>query len=73
MESPEKKYPVLYYDMDNTDIDILIAVQEQLKAYFEREKVPFIFLPKELTMGWQTKDETIDYLERLIKEVKKWE
>lgn len=76
MESLEKKYPVLYYDLDsetNLTPDFLADLSKQLDEYFKREKVPFIVLPKTTNLKWITKEDAIEQLEKILEEVKTWE
>ena len=69
----EKKYPVLYYDLETTDYDILIELATQLREYFKRENVPFILLPKQTTMKWLTKEEALEQIEKLKEYVETWQ
>ena len=76
MELSEKKYPVLYYDLDsetNLTPDFLVDLSKQLEEYFKREKVPFIVLPKTTNLKWITKEDAIEQLENMLAEVKSWE
>lgn len=70
----EKKFPVLYYDLDIADLDLVQQISNQLAEYFQREKVPFILLPKDvMTLKLLSKKEALDKLRDIIKEVESWE
>lgn len=69
----EEKYPVLYYDLETTDYDILTELAAQLREYFERENVPFILLPKQTNMKWLTKEEALEQIEKLKEYVETWQ
>ena len=72
----EKKYPVLYYDLDdleNFSPDFIVDIGQQLADYFKREKVPFILIPKVTNLKWITKEDAIEQLETMLEEVKTWE
>jgi hypothetical protein len=70
----EKKYPVLYYDLSTTDVDIVAGLSKQLTEYFQKEKVPFILLPKDIMeLKWLSKEETLEHLRNIIKEVEEWQ
>ena len=70
----EKKYPVLYYDLSTTDVDTVAELSKQLTEYFEREKVPFILLPKDvMVLKWLNKEEVLCFLKNIIEEVEKWQ
>ena len=70
----EKKFPVLYYDLDIADLDLVQQISNQLAEYFQREKVPFILLPKDvMTLKLLSKKEALDKLRDIMKEVESWE
>ena len=70
----EKKFPVLYYDLDTVDIELVQQIVNQLADYFQREKVPFVLLPKDvITLKFVSKKETLDKLRDIMKEVESWE
>ena len=70
----EKKFPVLYYDLDIADLDLIYQISNQLTEYFNREKVPFILLPKDvMTLKLLSKKEALDKLRDIMKEVESWE
>ena len=76
MEGNEKKYPVLYYNLEDADDftpDFLMNVGKQLSEYFKRDNVPFIMLPKVTNLQWITKEDAIEQLEEMLNEVKTWE
>jgi len=70
----EKRYPVLYYDMNNVDKETLLKLSDQLGKYFDRENVPFILLPKDIMeLKWLPKEEALNLLNKIVEEVKSWE
>lgn len=70
----EKKFPVLYYDLDTVDIELVQQIVNQLDDYFQREKVPFVLLPKDvITLKFVSKKEALDNLKEIMKEVESWE
>lgn len=74
MEDNEKKYPVIYYDLNATDLETVQEISDQVAAYFEREKVPFILLPKDvMVLKWLNKEEVLYFLKNIIKEVEEWQ
>lgn len=68
----EEKYPVLYYDLGNIDLEILRELADQLEEYFKRENVPFILLPKQMDMEWITKEEALKRIESIKEYVETW-
>lgn len=68
----EKKYPVLYYDLANIDLESLHELADGLQEYFKRENVPFILLPKQTNLNWLTKKEALEQIEKLKKYVETW-
>ena len=71
MES--KVYPVLYYDMEQSDMTLLMKVFEQLDKFFQRENIPFLCLPKETNLKYMTKEEAINEINKLMEYVETWE
>ena len=69
----EEKYPVLYYDLETTNLDALTELAAQLREYFKRENVPFILLPKQTNMKWLTKKEALEQIEKLKEYVETWQ
>ena len=70
----EKKFPVLYYDLDIADVELVQQISNQLSNYFQREKIPFILLPKDvMTLKLLSKKEALDKLRDIMKEVESWE
>ena len=69
----EKEYPVLYYDLETTNLDVLTELVTQLKEYFKRENIPFILLPKQTNMKWLTKKEALEQIEKLKEYVETWQ
>ena len=69
----DKKYSVLYYDVENTDLDYLIALSDQIKAFHEKENIHFLLLPTTVKQEWMSKDELLKHLKEMVKEVESWE
>ena len=68
----EGKYPVLYYDLENIDLETLRELADGLEEYFKRENVPFILLPKQMDMKWMTKEEALKRIESIKEYVETW-
>jgi len=68
----EEKYPVLYYDLENIDLETLQKLADQLEEYFKRENVPFILLPKQMDVEWITKEEALKRIESIKEYVETW-
>ena len=68
MES--KVYPVLYYDMEQSDMSVLMRVFDQLDKFFQRENIPFYVCLKETNLKYITKEEEIN---KLMEYVETWE
>ena len=68
----EEKYPVLYYDLGNIDLETLRELADGLEEYFKRENVPFILLPKQMDMKWMTKEEALKRIESIKEYVETW-
>lgn len=68
----EREYPVLYYDLETIDLETLGEIHQMLTDYFNREKIPFIFLPKQMSMEWITKEEALKRIEKLKEYVETW-
>lgn len=68
----EEKYPVLYYDLGNIDLETLRELADGLEEYFKRENVPFILLPKQMDMEWITKEEALKRIESIKEYVETW-
>lgn len=69
----EKKYPVLYYDIENMDVDVLVKIAEQLNALYEEDGLHCIFLPTTLKQEWGSKETILRQLDEIVKEVESWE
>jgi hypothetical protein len=68
----EREYPVLYYDLENIDLETLRELADGLEEYFKRENVPFILLPKQMNMEWMTKEEALKRIESIKEYVETW-
>lgn len=69
----EKKYPTLYYDVENMDVDVLVKIAEQLSALYEEDGLHCIFLPITLKQEWVSKETILRQLDEIVKEVESWE
>lgn len=69
----EEKFPVLYYDLENIDLETLMELSKSLEKYFNRENIPFILLPKQMNMQWMTKKEALEQIEKLKEYVETWQ
>ncbi len=72
MNENEKKYPVVYYDLNDVNPKAVKEISDQIAEYFER--APFIlFLPKDvMVLKWLSKEEALENLRNIIKEVEEW-
>ena len=68
-----KKYSVIYYDVENVDFDYLSDLSDQIKAFHEKENIHFLLLPTTVKQEWISKDELLEHLKEMIKEVESWE
>jgi hypothetical protein len=68
-----KKYSVIYYDVENTDLDYLVELSDQIKAFHEKENIHFLLLPTTVKQEWISKDELLEQLKEMVKEVESWE
>ena len=68
----EEKYPVLYYDLGNIDLETLRELADGLEEYFKRENIPFILLPKQMDMEWITKEEALKRIESIKEYIETW-
>lgn len=69
----EKKYPTLYYDVENMDLDVLVKIAEQLDILYEEDNLHCIFLPLTIKQEWLSKENILQQLNEMIKEVESWE
>ena len=69
----EEKYPVLYYNLENIDLETLHELADGLGEYFKKENVPFILLPKQTNLNWLTKKEALEQIEKLKEYVETWQ
>lgn len=69
----EKKYPTLYYDIENIDLDVLDKIAVQLNALYEEEGIHCVILPTTLKQEWISKEELLKRLNEIVKEVESWE
>ena len=69
----EKKYPVLYYDIENMDLDVLVKIAEQLNALYEEDGIHCVILPTTLKQEWVSKETILRQLDEIVKEVESWE
>lgn len=69
----DKKYSVLYYDVENVDLDYLVKLSDQIEAFHKKENIHFLLLPTTVKQEWISKDELLKQLKEMIKEVESWE
>lgn len=69
----DKKYSVLYYDVENVDLDYLVKLSDQIEAFHKKENIHFLLLPTTVKQEWISKDELLKQLNEMIEEVKSWE
>lgn len=72
MSKDNKKYSVLYYDVENTDLDYLVELSDQIKAFHEKENIHFLLLPTTVKQEWISKEELLEHLKEMVKEVESW-
>lgn len=73
MDKNDKKYSVLYYDVENTDLNYLVELSDQIKAFHEKENIHFLLLPTTVKQEWINKEELLEHLKEMVKEVESWE
>lgn len=73
MSKDNKKYSVLYYDVENTDLDYLVELSDQIKVFHEKENIHFLLLPTTVKQEWINKEELLEHLKEMVKEVESWE
>lgn len=73
MDKDNKKYSVIYYDLENTDSKSLADLSEQITAFHKKKGVNFLLLPTTLKQEWISKEELLKLLNEMIKEVDSWE
>lgn len=74
MDNIEKKYPVLFYELDNENREKVMDTLMELREYYNTENIPFVFLPKRyIELEYMTKTEAIKILNEIIEEVEKWD
>lgn len=73
MDKNDKKYSVIYYDAENVSQDYLADISEQIIAFHKKKEINFLLLPTTLRQEWMSKEELLEVLNNMIKEVKSWE
>ena len=72
--SDEEKYPIIFYDIGDANRDEVLETLMEIKEFYKKENIPFVFLPKKyIELELMTKEEAIKILNEIIDEVKKWE
>ena len=73
MDKNDKKYSVIYYDIENIDLDYLADLSDQITAFHEKQGINFLLLPTTLKQEWISKEELLKLLNEMVKEVESWE
>lgn len=73
MDKNDKKYSVIYYDIENVSPQYLADLSDQIKAFHEKEEINFLLLPTVLKQEWISKKELLKLLNEMVEEVKSWE
>lgn len=73
MDKNDKKYSVIYYDIENVSPDYLADLSDQIEAFHKKKELNFLLLPTVLKQEWISKDELLEQLKDMIKEVESWE
>ena len=73
MDKNNKKYSVIYYDIENVSPEYLADLSDQITAFHEKKEINFLLLPTVLKQEWMSKEELLKSLNEMIEEVKSWE
>ena len=73
MDKNDKKYSVIYYDVENVSLDHLADLSDQITAFHEKQGIKFLLLPTTLKQEWISKEELLKLLNEMVKEVESWE
>lgn len=73
MDKNDKKYSVIYYDIENVSPEYLVDLSDQITAFHEKKEVNFLLLPSTLKQEWVSKEELLELLNKMVEEVKSWE
>lgn len=73
MDKNDKKYSVIYYDIENVSPEYLADLSEQIMVFHENKDINFLLLPTALKQEWVNKEEILRQLNEAIEEVKSWE
>lgn len=73
MDKNDKKYSVIYYDIENVSPEYLADLSEQIMVFHENKNINFLLLPTALKQEWVNKEEILRQLNEAIEEVKSWE
>ncbi len=69
----DKKYSVIYYDIENVSPEYLADLSDQITAFHEKKELNFLLLPTVLKQEWMNKEELLKILNEMVEEVKSWE
>lgn len=73
MDKNDKKYSVIYYDIENVSPEYLSELSDQIVAFHEKKEINFLLLPTVLKQEWISKEELLKILNEMVEEVKSWE
>ena len=73
MDKNDKKYSVIYYDIENVSPDDLVDLSNQIEAFHKKKEINFLLLPATLKQEWISKEELLKLLNKMVEEVESWE
>lgn len=73
MDKNDKKYSVIYYDIENVSLDDLADLSDQITAFHKKKEINFLLLPTTLKQEWISKEELLKLLNEMVKEVEQWD
>ena len=68
MDKNDKKYSVIYYDIENVSLDDLADLSDQITAFHKKKEINFLLLPTTLKQEWISKEELLKLLNEMVKE-----
>lgn len=72
-DKKDKKYSVIYYDIENVSPEYLADLSDQIEAFHKKKELNFLLLPTVLKQEWMSKEELLKILNEMTEEVKSWE
>ena len=72
MDKNDKKYSVIYYDTENVTEEQLADLSDQITAFHKKKGINFLLLPTTLEQKWMNKEDLLNQLKEMIKEVESW-